>query len=438
MIAGAALLALSIAAAPAPSLTQTTSAAPAATYGSAAALALASSGALPSDPDAATEAYLATMSPETRARSDAYFEGGEKLQLVDFLWNAAIALALLFSGVSARLRDLAERLTKRRFLQTAAYAAGWIALVTIATFPLDVYEGFVREHAYGLSTQSFGGWLGDQAKALAIALIAAAIVVPVLYAVLRRAPRTWWIWGAAVMLGFAMLTIVIAPVWIEPVFNAQTKLTDPAVRDPILRIAHADGLAANDVWVIDESRQTNRVSAHVTGFLGTERVELNDNLLARCSLPEIEAVLGHEIGHYVLHHVEKMLLFLAIVIVALFAWLRWASARTLARFGARWRVRDVADPAGLPMMMLLLSIAGAAISPAMNGMVRQQESEADLFGLNTARQPDGMAVVTLKLADYRKMSPGPIEEILFYDHPSGRERIEMAMRWKAAQRAEPK
>jgi len=383
------------------------------------------------DANAATSAYLATVPPEKRLRSDAYYVGGYWLILWDTLASAAVYVLLLGLGWSARMRDAAERLTRFKPLQTSLYWLQFLVVTSLLLFPLTVYARFVREHHYGLSTQAFGPWMGDQMKGLAVGVVLGGLFVSVIYEVLRRAPRTWWIWGSAVTIAFQMFTALIGPVFIAPLFNKYTKLADQRVRDPILSMARANGIPAHDVYVMDASRQSNRVSANVSGLLGTERITLNDNLLKRCTLPEIEAVMGHEMGHYVLHHVYKMILFLSVLTVLGFAFLRWASAWAVARWGGAWRVRGVDDPAALPLFALLIGLYFLVLMPVTNSFVRTQEYEADIFGLNAAAQPDGQALVALKLGDYRKLDPGPIEELVFFDHPSGRTRIYAAMRWKA-------
>jgi STE24 endopeptidase len=387
--------------------------------------------AVPLDVNAATRAYLDTVSPAARAASDAYFEGGYVLQLVDFLVGGAIGVALLHTGFSARMRDLAARVTRSRFVHVALYWALYLAVTTVLGFPLQVYEGYFREHAYGLSNMSFGAWLGDEAKGLGMAVVLGGIAVPLLYAILRKARRTWWVWGAIASMGFAVFVLAISPVFLAPVFNSYTRLEDPRVRDPILALARANGIEAHDVWQFDASKQSKRVSANVSGFAGTERISLNDNLLNRSSLPEIEAVMGHEMGHYVLHHIAKDLLAFGVVILLGCLFVRTGFERLRKRFEARWRVEGVEDPAGFPLFVLLFSVYGLLMTPVANTITRTTEAEADLFGLNAARQPDGAAQAALKLGEYRKLDPGPIEEFVFFDHPSGRHRIEMAMRWKA-------
>jgi STE24 endopeptidase len=383
------------------------------------------------DPVAAADAYLAKLSSEQRARSDAYFEGGYWLQLWGFLYGAAVAILLLATRLSARMRDLGIRITRVRALQTALYWVGYLVVTTVLSFPLTVYAGFVRERAYGLATQTFGPWLGDQAKGLAIGAVLGALALMAIYAVFRRAPHTWWLWGAGVAIVLMVFSFAITPVFIAPVFNKYTPLTDETIKDPILRLARANGIPATDVFVFDASRQTTRVSANVSGFLGTERIALNDNLLNRCSLPEIETVMAHEMGHYVLNHVFKLLLQIGLLIVAGFAFVRWAFGRVVARWGTRWGIGGIADVAGLPLLVLLLSVFFFVLTPVTNTMIRVQEVEADIFGLNAARQPDAEAEVALKLGEYRKLKPGPLEEFIFFDHPSGYSRILMAMRWKA-------
>lgn len=383
------------------------------------------------DVEKETRAYLDRMPRDKKAQSDAYFEGGYWLQLWGFVCGAAIAALLVQGRLSARMRDLAQRITRFKPLQTGIYAVQYLLVTAILSFPLTLYSDFFREHHYGLSNQDFGGWLDDWAKGLMVSLIIGGIVMIALFGIVRRLQRTWHIWGALVTIGFLVIIILIGPVYIAPLFNKYTVLNDAKVVDPILRLARANGIAADKVYEMDASKQSKRVSANVSGFLGTMRITLNDNLLNRSSLPEIEAVMGHEMGHYVMNHVFKMLLFSGILVVAGFALSRWSIERLLARYGARWGISGIGDVAVTPLAVFVFSTYLFILTPITNSFIRMQEAEADMFGLNAARQPDGMAEAALKLGEYRKMEPGPVEEWIFFDHPSGATRIRTAMRWKA-------
>ncbi|MCU1260968.1 MAG: peptidase [Bryobacterales bacterium] len=382
------------------------------------------------DADAATKAYLATVPAAAHAKSDAYFEGGYWLILWDFLVTAAICILLLETRWSARMRDFAERLTRVRALQIFIYWIEYSFITYVLGFPLTVYEAFAREKKYGLMNQTFGGWMGDQAKAFLVSLILGGVAVVVLFAVVRRLPRTWPVWGGVVAVVFLAFGAVIGPVFIAPLFNKYTVLNDVRITDPVLRLARANGIPATNVYEVDASKQSKRVSANVSGFLGTERITLNDNLLNRSSPQAVLAVMGHEMGHYVLNHVYKLVFFFGVVYVVAFLLLRWSLSWALGRWGARWGIRDLTDPAVLPLVVLILSIFGFVFTPIQNSFIRTQEQEADMFGLNASRQPDGFAEAALMLAEYRKLEPGPIEEALFFDHPSGRTRIYSAMRWR--------
>jgi len=381
--------------------------------------------------EGATEAYLATMSPEARAKSDAYFEGGYWLLLWDLVVGLLVAWLFLGTRLAAGLRDWAERLTRFRWLQTAIVSALYILISSLVSLPWSAYEGYFREHQYGMSNQTLGGWLGDQGKGLGIGLVLGTLALTAIYAVLRKAPRTWWLWGSLVAIGFAMFAAAIAPVYLEPVFNKFRPLAESPLKQSILSMARANGIPATDVYEFDASRQTKRMSAHVSGLLGTTRISMNDNLMNRGSDGEIEAVLGHEMGHYVLNHVYKGITYIGLLIVAGFAFVRWSFAKVLAKRGASWGIRDIGDVAGLPLLMVLLSIFFFVATPVANTITRTMEAEADNYGLNTARQPDGFAQAALHLSEYRKMKPGPVEEWVFYDHPSGWNRIHNAMVWKA-------
>jgi STE24 endopeptidase len=380
---------------------------------------------------AAVDAYLAKMPPAQRARSDAYFEGGYWLILWDFLSTAFVMWLLLRFRWSAKMRNLAERITRFRPLQTVLYWVQFMILTSALAFPLTMYEGFFRERKYDLMNQAFGQWMRDQVVGLAVGLVLGAIVIVPLFGLVRRLGRNWWVWGAALVIVFFAFVSLIAPVYIAPLFNQYKKLEDARVKDPILQMARANGIPATDVWEFDASRQSNRVSANVSGFANTMRISLNDNLLNRCTLPEIETTMGHEMGHYVLNHSYKGLVMFGVLIVIAFAFVNWAINLALARWGTAWDVRGIGDVAVLPLAALVFALFFFLTTPVNNTITRTMEFEADMYGLNAARQPDGEANVDMMLGEYRKLDPGPLEEFIFFDHPSGRTRITAAMQWKA-------
>ncbi|MEZ5500768.1 MAG: M48 family metallopeptidase [Steroidobacteraceae bacterium] len=383
------------------------------------------------DVDKATQAWIDTLPAAARARSDAYFEGGYWLQVWGLLWSLAVAAWWLMGKRAARLRDLIGRHAGGPWRQAAVFAAIFLVVSWVLTLPLDIYQNWYRERQYELATQTFLPWFGEQLLSLAIDVLIGAPVIATIYAAVRRAREHAWVWASGIVTAVIIVLVALSPVFIAPLFNDYKPLEAGPVRDQILSLARANGVPADNVYRFDASRQTTRISANVSGALGTTRISLNDNLLEHTSLPEIRAVMAHEMGHYVLHHGWKTIIGYALVIALLLYLLQRILSRFVARRGARFGIYDRGDIAGLPLAMAILSVLGFLATPVFNNITRVFESEADIFGLNAAGEPEGFASVAMRLSTYRKISPGPIEEVIFYDHPSGHTRVQMAMRWLA-------
>lgn len=382
------------------------------------------------DVEAATQRYLDMLTPAQKAKSDAYFEGGYWLLLWGVLYDVAVAWAFLGLGLSARMRRWLQRIRSEN-LRNLLYAALYVVLAAVLSFPWSVYTGFFREHQYGLSNQTFGAWFSEALTALVLAVVVGSLLIMLLYLAIRRMGASWWLWGTGLTVVFLIIGVFLAPIFINPLFNKYTPLPPSPVRESILSMARANLVPATNVYLVDASRQSKRISANVSGLGSTIRVSLNDNLLKRCTPAEIQGVMGHELGHYVLNHIVKGLIFFSLLVLLGFALVNWAFRRLVARYGARWGITGLTDVGGLPLLLVLFSVYSFLITPATNSITRVSEMEADQFGLNAARQPDGFASVAMKLSEYRKISPGYWEEILFFDHPSGHTRVYTAMQWKA-------
>ena len=297
--------------------------------------------------------------------------------------------------------------------------------------PYTIYTDFIREHRFGLSNLGFGGWLREALLSLLVNLILLSILLLIIYFIIRKTRDRWWIWAGGISTVFIAFTIFIYPVFIAPLFNEYTELPDGELKTEILSLARANGIPAKHVYQYDESKQTKRISANVSGIGSTIRISLNDNLLSRCKPDEIKAVMTHEMGHYVLNHVQKFILIFGILFFVGFGLVHLTFKWLWRTWGKRWNISGISDISGLPLLMVILSFYMFLATPITNTFIRKSETEADIFGLNAAREPDGFARVAIMTSEYRKVDPGRWEEILFYDHPSPRTRVFTAMRWKA-------
>ena len=380
--------------------------------------------------DSATEHWLNTLTPAQRAKSDAYFEGGYWLLLWNTLYAVLIGAVFLLTGLSRSIKRGVSRFNNVN-VQNILYAGAYLLLSYIFLFPLTVYQGFYREHQYNLSNLTFGGWLHEEFIGLALMVVLGPLIVSIIYMAMRRAEKRWWLWGAGICILFGAFGAFIAPVFLSPLFNKYQPLAEGPLKSEILSLARANSIPAENVYQFDASKQSDRVSANVSGFASTTRISLNDNLLKRCTPAEIKGVMGHEMGHYVMNHVYKGLFETAVYLVILFALINLVFQFILSRYGMQLGISSIADITGLPLLVVLFTVASFIFTPLTNTMVRTQETEADMFGLNAAREPDGEAHVDMMLSEYRKIDPGKWEEIFFFDHPSGRSRVHMAMQWKA-------
>jgi len=387
-------------------------------------------GAAPFDVDHATALYLATLSPAARARSDAYFDGGIWLNFVGSLVTVLACWLILRSGLLVRLRDAMRRQGWRPWVVMLSVAALFLVALTLLELPWSIYVDFLRERRFGLMNLGFGGWLGEQAMSALLTVVFGGLALTAINAVMRGFPRTWWLVGAGVVGIMIAVFSLLAPVVIMPLFNTYDELPAGPLRDRIVAMAAANHIQADHIYIYDASRQSDRISANVSGVGPTVRISLTDNLFKQNSVAEAAAVVGHEMGHYVLGHVRHAIVGIA-VLSGLQFWLlaRWGPG-VIALGGSRRGVRGLDDPAALPVLVGLFTLLGLLFLPVSNGLVRFDESEADAFGLDAAREPDGFALAAMKLSTYRKISPPALEEALFYDHPSGRTRVHAAMQWK--------
>ncbi len=382
------------------------------------------------DVDSATKKYLDSLTPEQKSKSDAYFEGGYWIILWDFVAEVIIAWIFLYLGLSKWIKKLALK-TNRKNIQNLIYILLYFLFSFLIAFPYRIYTGFMREHQYGLSNMTFSKWFSEEMISSSLSLLFAGILIMLIYMIMRKIINNWWIWGSGVFIIFTIFLLFIGPVYISPIFNDYKPLEEGPLKEQILSLAKANGVPVTNVYQFDASKQSKRISANVSGLGSTIRVSLNDNLIRQCTPAEIKAVMAHELGHYVLNHMYKMLIDLIIVIIAGFALVNFLMKKLIASHGSGWGIKDLSDISSLPLFVLVFAFFMFIATPVLNNISRITETEADIFGLNAAREPDGFASVSMKLSEYRKIDPGNLEEIIFFDHPSGRKRVSMAMKWKA-------
>lgn len=363
--------------------------------------------------------------PEPTELAIRYHRSGNALWALNTIIGFALPSAILWFGWSARMRDLARR-TGRGWVGTLLlYVVLFILLTTLLTLPLDFYQGYVREHAYGLSNQTLGKWASDAATSLAIGLVVGPLLAIVPYLLLRKSPRRWWLGAGLAALPILIVVYIVVPVWILPLYNRYGPLSDKALETRILEQAARAGIEGSRVYQVEKSVDTRTVGAFVVGFGTTKRIVLYDTLLEKLTPEEILFVVGHEMGHYVLRHIVLLLVLNCLLTLGSLWVVHRTAGALLARYGERFGFHRLDDPASLPLLLLLASLAAFVAQPFALAASRRLEHEADRFGLELTRDSRAAATAFVKLQEENLMVPRPaaIYEVWRASHPSLADRI---------------
>ncbi len=312
-----------------------------------------------------------------------------------------------------------------RFALSAFYILLFLLLMSVINFPLIYYRTFVVEHYFNLSVQGFGDWFADLLKDGLISYLMMIILVPLAYWGIRSRPKDWWVWVTVASVPVLIIMIVITPVYLDPMFNKFEPVKDEVLRTRILAMAEEAGLHDSQVFQVDMSKETEKVGAYVTGLFGATRIVMWDTIIAKMTHDELEFVMAHETGHYLMKHMWKFIgIFTAVLFVLLFIISRTINI-FIHRFGDKMGFGDIADIASLPLLLLMLGILTFIITPALNLYSRRMERDADEFGLELTGDPAPAITAFVKLANENlsNPSPHPFYEFWLFDHPTLSDRI---------------
>lgn len=385
------------------------------------------------NPQAATQAYMDGLGPDALALARAYTLGNHWLILAGLVVSALVTLIIVRCRVLESLHDkLApydKRAKRRPNLIVLALGVTTAALSSVIALPYDIYTGWWRETQYNRTSQPLGDYLAQDVIIMALSAIALALLFVGVYFLLRRAGKSWWLWAGGLVAGGVSFLLLLSPVLIEPLFNEYRPIPAGEVRDAILVMAEEAGIPDDRIFVFDGSRQSNNFTANVSGIGSSARIAISDVALGDASLDEVKAVTGHEIGHYVLGHVWQSVGVLSLLAVAVF----YLVARTYPFFARLFGTSAaIDDPRGLPVFLFVFGLFLTLAAPVTNTLTRVGEKEADAYSLATVNLPDGLASALVKTAEYRYPLAGPVEEAIFYTHPTVANRVARAMEWKAA------
>ena len=377
--------------------------------------------------------------PPATEKALLYYRSGNVLWGVDVALGFLIPIAFVFTGFSARLRDGARKIGRNWFFTLVVYFVFFSLIYFVIALPWAYYIEFVRQHDYGLSNQTLGKWFSDSLKGLMVGLVMGALFLWVPFLLLKKSPHRWWLYTSILAVPFLFLMIVVAPIWIDPLFNDFGPMKDRGLEQRILALADRAGIEGSRVFEVNKSVDTKAVNAYVTGFFGTKRIVLWDTIIAKLTPPELLTVMGHEMGHYVLGHVPKTVAFFAVLILVTL----YLAHRTAGFFFARHRERmgfdSLADAAALPLLLLLTNMFSFLASPIALAYSRHNEHESDRFALEITRDNHafGVAFVKLQTENLGNPRPGLLYVLWRASHPPIGERIDFCNAYRPWEKGEP-
>jgi STE24 endopeptidase len=382
------------------------------------------------DPDAATRAYIDSLGAAELAKAAAYTAGNHWLMLWGLVVTGIVTWIIVRWGILDRLTAKLSRCGPN--LRAFVVAAAVLVLSALIRLPWSLYQEWWRERSYGRTSQPLGDFLTQGAIGIALMALIGALFAMGVYALIRRTGRWWWLWSGGLTAAAMTALLLLTPILIEPIFNDYKPVPRGDVRDALVVMAERAGVPTDRIFVYDGSRQSNNFTANVSGLGGSARIAISDVAFKGASLDEVKAVTGHEIGHYVLGHVWRIVILTSVLAVLFFFLADRLYPRFARAFGGR---AELSDPAGLPVLMFMVSLLSLLAQPVSNTLSRVDEAEADVYSLETVDLPDALASALVKTAEYRNPRPGALEEFIFYSHPSVERRVRRAMRWKATHAA---
>jgi STE24 endopeptidase len=376
--------------------------------------------------------------PEPSGEALQYYHSGNRLWVAETVLGFLIPALLLFTGFSARLRNGAVRVGRRWFPSLVLYGLLFVLTTAVLMFPFEYYQDFIRQHAYGLSNQTLGRWLGDWLKGVAVTGVGLALVLWIPYLLLRRSPKRWWLYAGLATLPIATFVLIVSPVWLDPLFNDFGPLKDRALEHRILGVAQRAGVSGSRVFEVNKSVDTKTVNAYVTGVGTTKRIVLWDTILAKLEPAQVEFVVAHELGHFVLHHVLAWILVVStLATLSLYVVHRVAGA-VITRFSRRFGFDQLSDIASLPLLILLGTAVSFLATPLILAFGRHQEHEADRFAIELTRNNQAAATTFVRLQQENLSVPRPglLYTLWRGSHPSLGDRVDFANSYRPWERGE--
>ena len=353
-----------------------------------------------------------------------YESAKQIVAIVGFVLDVLILLYLIASGSSIRIRELAEVLSGSEWIRVGFYTLIIAGIFKLIELPLSFFSDYWLEHHFGLSRQSFSGWMKDQLKAIALGVALTVAATELVYKLLRDYPQHWWLYASLAFIAFVVVMTNLAPVLLLPLFFKFKPVEDQDLQSRVTRLARRMNTNVCGVFEWSLGEKTRKANAAVVGWGNTRRIIVSDTLLEKFSAEEMDVIMAHELCHHVKNHIWKSLALQSVLALLGF----YIAGRLLSTLSVSLGFRGISDVANLPLLALVFMSLSVLVLPVANYFSRRLEIAADLYALDITG--DALAFVSSmeKLADLNlaNKAPNRVIEFIFYSHPSVERRIQLA------------
>ncbi len=366
--------------------------------------------------------------PEPSQKTLDYYNGDNVLWIMGTILSFAMLSVILFFGFSAKIRNFSKKTAKNNWVFTILIYFLILSLIDFLIFlPLSFYSSFIREHAYGLSDQTFIKWVSDSIISLIISIISGGFVACIFYLLVKKSPKRWWLYMGILSIPLIIFMMLIEPLWIAPLYNDFGPMSNQTLEAKISSLAQQAGVEGSSIFQVNKSVDTNTINAYVAGFLNSKRIVIWDTTINTLEEKEILFIVAHELGHYVLGHVTQIIIIYPIFIILSLFLMNLSINKIIKRFKKRFGFKELSDIASLPLILLILNLYFLIFTPFLFAYSRNIEHQADTFAIELTRDNYHCATAFAKMVNdnnFINPRPGLLYQLFRGSHPSLGERID--------------
>ncbi|MCY6960361.1 M48 family metallopeptidase [Clostridium brassicae] len=380
----------------------------------------------------ANNIYLNQMENTNSNIGQKYYESDRIVQLLKIIMSFIVPALILFTGFSSKLGHFSQKIGRNLFLTAGIYGILYTLIDNLLNLPLTFYGSYVQSHIFGISHQPFVSWIKSYSLELLLTSCGLLFLLWIPYKLIKNHPKRWWIYTGILIIPVTLFIYLAQPVIIDPLFNDFKPLDDKTVERSLIELTKKANIENCKILQIDKSKDTNMINAYMTGIGSSKRIVLWDTAIKSLNLRELRFIMAHEIGHYVLGHIKKLVVVDIIITFIVLYIISKLAPPLINKYSKKLRFKELYNVASYPIAIIIINFCFLFITPSMNAYSCYMERQADNFALEITQDKEAGISAFDKLArnGFVIPSPDPLYKLWKYDHPPINERVEHFKKYK--------